>query len=263
MRPNPRRNEPMSAAVIVYCINLSDGAERRAFMQAQFDRLSLPVQFIEAVSGESIEPDEVEQYDRRRRRALGADLAPNEIACALSHVKALATFLASDYPYAVVLEDDVRIADDFECVVCDLVKQEPTWDNARLALGEKNRRPWKIAPVNADRDLVIPLNATKGLLGVLYTRAGAAKALKSLSSFYLPADTHLGETYRNGLMTVAVSPPLVEEQALASAIGARRATGETHGGNRSRIARGRWRRFERSVGKRLYAAYTWVLLKNR
>ncbi len=251
----------MTASVALYCINLQDAGARRALMEEQFAQISFPAQFIEAVDGRALDIASVKEYDRKARLRYGADLAPNEIACALSHKRALETFLASGNAFGVVLEDDVKLAGDFETAIRDLLGREAKWDVVRFHLARKNKRPLKVRKLNDRYDLIVPFNATHGLLGSIYTKQGAAKAAKSLERFHLAADTHLGETFRNSLVTAALSPPLVFERDIVSTIGARPKGGDMHEGSALKKLRLRRMKLERSIGKRVDAARTWLRLR--
>jgi glycosyl transferase, family 25 len=90
----------------VYFINLDSRADRRAFMDRQFDRLGIAATRIPALT-----PDDV----TAEQRALSLDpdnpwaISMNALACALSHRHAWQLIAEADQEAALVLEDDVTL----------------------------------------------------------------------------------------------------------------------------------------------------------
>lgn len=94
----------------IYCINLERSKERQQNMQAQFERLALPVEFINAVDGRALSSTEVAAiYSKWRTRFChGKDLSRGEIGCALSHIEFYRRVVAENAP-GFVFEDDVEL----------------------------------------------------------------------------------------------------------------------------------------------------------
>jgi hypothetical protein len=93
-------------------INLPKDIERRAFMEMQLDRLSIPFTILSATDGRT--HDFAGIYDEERAiRCHGAPLTAPEKGCALSHKRALESFLASGEKYGLIMEDDVVLGDEF------------------------------------------------------------------------------------------------------------------------------------------------------
>src|SRR6516165_7990406 len=69
--PFPRADPPFPVVfpvIPIYVISLATGADRRARMRAQFDRLGLPFQFIDGVDGRAMTEQEREQAAPARLR---------------------------------------------------------------------------------------------------------------------------------------------------------------------------------------------------
>ena len=66
---------------------------------------------------------------------IGRYLVAGEIACYLSHVRALQTFLASDADHALILEDDVEIDAD----IADVISLVAERSEPPHALSRRNR----------------------------------------------------------------------------------------------------------------------------
>jgi glycosyl transferase family 25 len=99
-------------SVRLYVISLPEAGSRRAFMTAQLDAPGMPEwRFVDAIRGNDLREEEIERvYDSRRAKV---PLTPSQIACTLSHKKALTTFLEEGYDVAFILEDDVTISQAF------------------------------------------------------------------------------------------------------------------------------------------------------
>ncbi len=94
----------------IYCINLERSVERRYNMQVQFERLSLPFEFIHATDGRELTESEISAvYNKWRTRFChGRGLTRGEIGCALSHIECFRRVVADNSP-AFVFEDDVEL----------------------------------------------------------------------------------------------------------------------------------------------------------
>lgn len=94
----------------IYCINLERSKERRHNMQAQFERLGLLFEFINAVDGRVLSDNEVAAvYSKWRTRFChGKGLSLGEIGCALSHIEFYRRVVAENAP-GFVFEDDVEL----------------------------------------------------------------------------------------------------------------------------------------------------------
>lgn len=79
-------------------------------MQAQFERLSLPFEFINAIDGRELTDDEITAvYSKWRTRfCYGKGLMRGEIGCALSHIEFYRRVVTDNAP-GFVFEDDVEL----------------------------------------------------------------------------------------------------------------------------------------------------------
>lgn len=102
----------------IYCINLERSIARRQNMQAQFERLSIPFEFINAVDGLALSDKEIATvYDKWRTRFChGKDLSRGEIGCVLSHIEFYRRVIADNAP-GFLFEDDVNLGPDVKGVL--------------------------------------------------------------------------------------------------------------------------------------------------
>lgn len=98
----------------VFVINLAKNTERMASMDAQLKGLGLEYERIEAVYGKALSKEERKTQFAAFRSycAAGRRLNDGEIGCSLSHCSIYRKMVAEKIPYALILEDDVIIANE-------------------------------------------------------------------------------------------------------------------------------------------------------
>lgn len=91
----------------IYYINLDRRTDRRSEMDAQFSHLGLAANRIAAVTPADVSEMHKRLYCDPRKTHW---MTEPELACSLSHLKALDTFLSTSARSALILEDDVRLS---------------------------------------------------------------------------------------------------------------------------------------------------------
>ena len=121
--------------LVCYVINLDRSPDRMETARQQLDRTGLAWERVSAIDGKTLGPPPWPDVDHRAYRAnMGRELSPNEVACNLSHIRALKQFLASDKQFCVMLEDDFALSpEEFTGVLAALVRERQHWDVVRLA----------------------------------------------------------------------------------------------------------------------------------
>jgi len=74
--------------VQILVISLERSIDRRAKVEMEMAKISMPWTFLSAVDGSTLKEPPVEYRSRKVRILLGHDLTSNEIGCYLSHKKA-------------------------------------------------------------------------------------------------------------------------------------------------------------------------------
>jgi len=98
-----------------YWINLDKCADRRKYMEAQFHKKEIDNYRISAETPETIRDN---HYTIKRNEESINTTTPCEIACILSHLKAIAQGYADGDPYFCVLEDDIEFINlDFKKIL--------------------------------------------------------------------------------------------------------------------------------------------------
>lgn len=97
----------------IYLINLARSKDRFEYMSSQFDKLGLPFERVDAVDGLAINPYDYVGFKNPSVRHVYKPICCNtdtELACNLSHAKALDMIANGDDDYGVVFEDDMLIS---------------------------------------------------------------------------------------------------------------------------------------------------------
>jgi len=133
----------------IYVITIKRNLDRQVRITNLLKPFGLAFSFIEGEDGEQLDPGKLKHvFDVNKSRSrLGYDLTKNEVACSLSHIKALKTFLENDkLDYALFLEDDISISnlESLEAAV-KLMPKPNEWDLLYLGYQQMNMKmPLKI-----------------------------------------------------------------------------------------------------------------------
>ena len=194
----------------VFVINLARSTERLAAITAQLDAIGVAFERIDAIEGKTLSDDAVEQVSPSHvvRKTYHRALSKAEIACSLSHRKAWQRIIDDNLDFAVVLEDDVELLDNFPEVL-NLLAQLPhtSWDFIKLyALrrgGGKNiarRFSYK------DHTFVTYRRFPLGFVAQAVSRQGAESLLRNLPYVTQPADGQLKSWWEAGVYPFGLVP---------------------------------------------------------
>ena len=93
-----------------YVISASSAKDRREFMRKQFENKGEEPNFLEAIMGKDISPEDWKKWVVPDELLT---LKKGEVGGGLSHLQCYKNLLASDKPYVFVFEDDSKITDEF------------------------------------------------------------------------------------------------------------------------------------------------------
>lgn len=188
-----------------YIINLDRATERMAHMQSEIERVGIPYTRIEAVYGPDL-PEPIEEFDEKRFNILtGKHKNPREVGCFLSHIKVFQAFLASNEPYALVLEDDVKLPDGFKQLLHQAIEQQQHWDLLRLS-SSRDGAFIKIAQLDSNHQLAYNTKVLKNTGAYLISRHGAERCLSQLLPMCLPYDVALDRDWDIGIKSACITP---------------------------------------------------------
>ena len=202
----------------IYCLNLKRSPERRRKMIDQAKRLGLEINFVDAIDGQELNEDTLDNYNHEWRVKLGHPLKINEVACSMSHQKALKSFLESEYDYAIVLEDDVTLSPNILSVF-DACEKVPQWDVLHLGIQYNYKGRYNMRSVSDEYNVFVPCKVTRGAIGFAYSRQGAEKVLSLNETIHYPFDKQMALSYKCGIRHLAVLPAPIQAIHGESTIG--------------------------------------------
>lgn len=171
-----------------YFINLPRDVERRAKMEGELKKLSIPVEFIEGVDGRRLTSEELKKvYAKWRTRFRhGKDLSRGEIGCALSHLKFYDEVINGADEVGMIVEDDVSFGDgilDALHEVEDFLKSTKEPSIVQLP-GLKRDLP------HDEATEMIPVKSAMGTYAYAINRAGAELLKREFSPVKMPIDRY-------------------------------------------------------------------------
>lgn len=203
-------------------INRTDSRERLCLMQEQAERLRLPLVRVPAVCKKTLSARQCHEAVRRNR--FKRRLTLGELACALSHRKAMRQFLDSPQRYCVLLEDDALLSPDIERVVRAAIEAHngpgQTWDLLKLDGSRRSRFVHR--PLAGEFQLVeYFFEPPPSAMAVVMSREFAELFLRKSPEVTRPIDEDYKHHWQYGFRLKSVHPALARPADLGSEIGSR------------------------------------------
>jgi glycosyl transferase family 25 len=188
-----------------FIINLDSATDRWAWTQAVFSRTQLVLCRVPAVNGKTLTFPSEHYSERLYRWFHGRTSNPRELACYLSHLKALDAFLATGEKHGLIAEDDLVLRPGFEGTLEAAMQYARHWNILRVAtLGRGH--PVKLARLSPEHFLCVNFGRLKGCGAYVVDRI-AARALRShLLPMRLPYDHAIDREWFLGLRAVCILP---------------------------------------------------------
>lgn len=205
-----------------YIINLDRSPERYAYVSPQVDKLGVPVQRIPAVEGKSLPQNYIDKHvDLRAFQRFYEIPTPGAIGCALSHIKTWQSFLASNFQYALVFEDDVSFDPvSLRSVVRQLEACPLYWDITTFEI-DHGGTPLPIKPLPDSRKLVVYLTKISKTGAYILNRKAATRLLEKALPLQMPIDLYFNRGWEFDLIFAGIKPHLVQQTYGDSMIGQR------------------------------------------
>ena len=202
-----------------YVINLDSAPDRWEHMLHAFEGTSFSLVRIPAVSGKELKLPIPEFDEEKFRRRHGRLTNIFEVACYLSHIKALKAFLDSGESHAMICEDDLYPKKDGLQAINRLMETARCWNIARLT-GLSPGKPLKITSLGHGYFLNVQIGRLKGCGAYIVDRRAAGAFLKMLLPMWLPYDHAFDREWVFGLRATSISPfPISQtEEVFASGI---------------------------------------------
>jgi len=188
-----------------YIINLDRAQDRWNANSEKFGPLGLNVIRVSAIEGKDLVFPHPDFAPWRFFFCYGRPMVPNKVACFLSHIKSLRTFLATDKEHAMVCEDDVFPLPELVDVLKDAMRYSVSWDFLRLN-GTKPTKGIDFATLSHGFHLRCDLKTVGGTGAYVVNRYAAETIIKKCLPIRLPTDVTLFHDWSIGLREVTVHP---------------------------------------------------------
>ena len=190
---------------LIYVINLDRDTERMASIRANLDGLGLPFERLAAVMGKDVTEWEklvdLPAYAWRNRLDIPR---AGEVGCYLSHLKAMETFLRTDAPWCVILEDDVEVLPACADVLRSLAEKDD-WDLVKL-FNFHSGLPVKKRALAGGHHLVVHLTRTTSAAAYVVNRRAAETLLRSMRPISEQVDHAHDQPWETGLRVRGIRP---------------------------------------------------------
>lgn len=208
--------------VVTYLINLDGSHERLDRATKQLADVHWPFERFSAVDGRGKDLTEFANYDNQGANdVLGRRLMNSKLGCYLSHYGCVEKFLTTDADYLVVLEDDMKINQDFKAklgAVLEYLDRHKELDWYLINIAAKKKKLAKDITQMGDMDLWHAFYFPIRGLGLVWSRQGAEAFIQAGKIMTMPVDIFF-QTWlsRNG-KGLGVWPALVRPAGLDSDI---------------------------------------------
>ena len=196
---------------LICVINLDRAVGRLEYISSQLSAQDLQFQRLSGVDGSKLGASELSQLQRQYKYSYHySALSAGEVGCSLSWHNVWGLVGQSKSKATVVLEDDVKIADNFQSIVTSLFKSID--ENIIIDLSgkkgfiEKDRRV--VNGVTIIRYSSPPL----GNQGAIYGRMAAKKLLENVAEFSAPCDNLRQMKWLHGVQTWSLEEGCVSHQ---------------------------------------------------
>ena len=192
-------------------INLARSKERYQRVSAQLDQAHVAHQRIDAIDGERLSDREYSAlYHADHPNAYYKTLSKGEVACYLSHRQAWQAIIDNDLDFAIILEDDVALQNNFNQCIQTIAQMPADWDYLKLAEFPVKRRPIH-SHVMGDFERIIYNKVPARTCAQAVSRIGALKLLQHSESLFRPIDIDLQFWWEKdidvfGLLPYSVQP---------------------------------------------------------
>ena len=203
---------------ITLVINLDDSLQRLQSVDAQLKQQAIAYQRVSAFDGRKMNPCDCNLYNEKKAVSyMGRSLLGGEIGCYLSHLNCAKKFLESNAPYALVLEDDVKINCNLKKIVESFLQwaekeKHQNWD--LINIGAKELKISTEIKEFSDGEKIFKLHHAHYFpmttTGLIWSREGAQKFVENSHEIFAPVDNYFRYALTRSNTGLAFSPPLVK-----------------------------------------------------
>ncbi len=188
-----------------FIINLDSATDRWAFIEAAFAGSRLILCRVPAVDGKAFKLPHPQYSEKLYRWFHGRTPNVRELACYLSHLKAMEAFLATDEKHALIGEDDLVLRPDFDAAIVAAMRFARFWNILRVS-GLSPGHPARLVRLIGQYSLAVSFGRLKGSGAYVIDRAAAEVLCAGLLPMRLPYDHALDREWFLGLRAAYITP---------------------------------------------------------
>ena len=208
--------------IVTYLINLDGSDQRLEQATQQLNAVKWPFERFTAFDGRGKALTEFSQYDDQgTQELLGRRLMNSELGCYLSHYGCTEKFLTTDADYLIVLEDDMKIDDNFHQqlkATLDYLDTHKDLDWYLVNIAAKKKKFAKdityINTISLWHAFYFPIRG----LGLIWSRQGAQEFVQAGRTINMPVDIFFQTWLSKNGKGLGVWPALVRPAGLDSDI---------------------------------------------
>lgn len=167
-----------------------------------------------AIYGRDIAQSTLEKfYNKKLNKTLyKKELSVGEIGCYLSHMALWQKIVDEKLDYAVILEDDFTLSNNFNKFP-EIIDKLIDWDYIRIAFPSRSPKVTEKICVSADFSIIrfdkIPINT----LGQIISLRGAKKLLGYTNNIFRPVDVDIKHCWEKNIDVLTTYPYLINNRA--------------------------------------------------
>jgi glycosyl transferase family 25 len=195
----------------IWVISLRRSIERRAHITQHLKEHNLPFEFFDAIDGQTLTPDQWARYDAQQaQHCMGRELAPGEIAVALSHLTLYQRMIDQNLDEVLILEDDVVLKPEFVETLNRRGDFPKDWELVLLCYNWEIISAWYRQPIFRTSEVVKFSRKVVSSAAYLLRQGGARKLLAAGYPIRIPSDNLMGGSVKTNVKLYGISPTCVE-----------------------------------------------------
>lgn len=181
-------------------------------------------------------------------------LTDTEVACYLSHLRAIRKAYEDGVEKLCLLEDDISLEDNFAGVLKEVFNLPEEFEFVRL-MGLKRHRYKRLQSLDNSTYLVRPIKGFCGAQGYVINRAGMKIMIDKASVIWEPIDKIFDHYWETNMRCYAVVPHVIWERPSSSSIAKKsRRKGAS---NFWLKLKSHWFKLSRSIHRHWYVLWRW------
>ncbi len=194
----------------IFVINLPHETARYNFVKEQFERFGLDVERSDGVNAAILTPEYLATVysPEKNRKGYVRPLSKGQIACFLAHYNAWKKIIDEDLDYAVILEDDAKISDDFPKALEFMDITFGEWEFLRIQSNAKLKKIF-CEDKRGYFSFAQYINTSGDALAQAISKKTAEKLVNNMIPFGIPVDVSQQYFYKIGIRVDSLRPPVV------------------------------------------------------